>query len=597
MVMRNVRKSHSTMSDGGTGRGPSAQEYDPSARIMVKVKQGSIYGTKDRLPNGKPYYCFKGIPYAKAPVGKLRFASPVPIERYSVSYLDCSRERSSCLGRDVITREITGTEDGLFLNVYTPAIGREGTAAEALLPVMVFFHGGGMTGGNGDSGLYLPDYLVQEGTVVATVNYRLGVLGFLCLPQAGIEGNAGLKDQRLALQWIQQNVKTFGGDPNNVTIFGASSGGSNVLMHCFSDRSRQYFHKAIAQSATIFADLIFQTEPEERARSLARIFGYEGTSDDGVLSTLRDVPAQRLYEAQFLVLSAREREYEPIFQFPFTAVIEREQSVDPVILKTPMEYLREVDRLQVPVLCGYNDKEGMLELVDMIKHLAVYNSRPEKFVCKSFAVDYFSPAARALGEELKQHYFGQAAISRSNLNQLVDLLTDRFLVGYYVLCKLWCEHQTKTPLYSYRFAYEGSLNKGKELLKFQHLPGACHIDEVYYLFSSPLLRTEIPPSDPAYRMRQLMVRMWTNFAKHSDPTPSFEEMSFPCRWKPMRSVTGIDGEPTNYTILSIGKDMKMTTLPELKRMATFLAVAKRCNGTIDNFVIPRIDSRPESSNS
>uniref|UniRef100_A0A182SEP9 COesterase domain-containing protein n=1 Tax=Anopheles maculatus TaxID=74869 RepID=A0A182SEP9_9DIPT len=195
MVMRNVRKPYPAMSDGGLGRGSTAQEYDPSARIMVKVVQGSIYGTKDRLPNGKPYYCFKGIPYAKAPVGKLRFASPVPIEKYAVSYLDCSRERSSCLGRDVITREITGSEDGLFLNVYTPGLGRVDQPADTLLPVMVFFHGGGMTGGNGDSGMYLPDYLVQEGVVVATVNYRLGVLGFLCLPQAGIEGNAGLKDQ------------------------------------------------------------------------------------------------------------------------------------------------------------------------------------------------------------------------------------------------------------------------------------------------------------------------------------------------------------------------------------------------------------------
>uniref|UniRef100_A0A182QYE2 Carboxylic ester hydrolase n=1 Tax=Anopheles farauti TaxID=69004 RepID=A0A182QYE2_9DIPT len=592
MVMRSVRK-RPPMAGGVSAE--EEQEFDPSARIMVKVAQGSIYGTKDRLPNGEPYYCFKGIPYAKPPVGKLRFASPEPIERYTVSYLDCSRERSSCLGRDVITREISGSEDGLYLNVYTPAIGKKGVS----MPVMVFFHGGGMTGGNGDSSMYLPDYLVQEGIVVATVNYRLGVLGFLCLPQAGIEGNSGLKDQRLALQWISQNVKTFGGDPNNVTIFGASSGGSNVIMHCFSERSRQYFHKGIAQSATIFADLIYQSEPEDRARSLARLFGYEGTSDEGVLNTLRDVPARRLYEAQFLVVSEREREYEPIFHFPFTAVIEREQSPDAVLQKTPMEYLREHDQLKLPILCGYNDSEGMLELVDMIKNLSVYNNRPEKFICASFDVDYFSPTTRVLGEELRRHYFGEMAIGRTNLGRLVQLLTDRFIVGYYVLCKLWSEHQTKAPFYSYRFSYEGSLNKGKEILKFQKLPGACHIDEVYYLFSSPMLRTEIPPSDPAYRMRQLMVRMWTNFAKYSDPTPPGSEGGdFPCRWEPMQSVPGTaDGQPTNYTLFSIGKELKMIPLPELERMGKFLDIAKRCNGTIDNFVIPLVDSRSTSASS
>ncbi|XP_058054624.1 esterase B1-like [Anopheles bellator] len=586
MVMRSVRHG-STQSSSQA----SSQQSSAASRVMVQVVPGLIYGTKDRLPNGLPYYCFKGVPYARPPIGRLRFASPVPIEKYAVSYLDCSRERSSCLGRDVITREITGSEDGLFLNVYTPVLGKE-VDPTSLLPVMVFFHGGGMTGGNADSGLYLPDYLVQEGVVVVTVNYRLGVLGFLCLPQAGIEGNAGLKDQRMALQWVQQNIRTFAGDPGNVTLLGASSGGSNVMMHCFSDLSRRYFHKAISQSGTVFADLVYQTEPEERARSLARLFGYEGTSDEAVLSTLRDVPARRLYEAQFLVLSAREREYESIFQFPFTAVIERAASADAVLQKTPIEYLRERDRFEVPILCGYNDREGMLELVDMMKHLSVYDRCPEKFICASFDVDYFSPAARTLGEELKRHYFGEAPVSRSNIGQLVDLLTDRFLVGYLVLCHLWHKYQTKVPFYSYRFAYEGSLNKGKELLKFQHLPGACHIDEVYYIFSSSLLRTEIPATDPAYTVRQMMVRMWTNFAKFSDPTPPHDR-SLPCRWEPMTGLPSGDEQQTlNYTLLSIGKEIEMGTLPERKRMAKFLDIMRRCNGAIDNFVIPKVEPAP-----
>ncbi|XP_058178102.1 esterase B1-like [Anopheles ziemanni] len=585
MVMRNVRK-HGASSCLGNG----TQQYDASFRVMVKVVQGSIYGTKDRLPNGQPYYCFKGIPYAQPPIGKLRFASPVAIERYNVSYLDCSRERSNCMGRDVITRDISGSEDGLFLNVYTPRIVRDGSSG-GLLPVMVFFHGGGMTGGNGGSGLYLPDYLVQEGVVVATVNYRLGVLGFLCLPHAGIEGNAGLKDQRMALQWIAQNITTFAGDPNNVTIFGASSGGSNVMMHCFSELSRPFFHKAIAQSATVFADLIYQNEPENRARSLARIFGYEGSSDEGALATLRDVPAHRLYEAQFLVLSDREREYGPIFHFPFTAVIERKESRDAVLLKTPMDYLREHGSIPVPVLCGYNDKEGIMELVDTIKTISVYNRQPEKFICGSFNVDYFSPLARALGEELKRHYFGDQPITRDNLHHMVDLLSDRFVVGYYVLCHLWNTYQPQTPFYSYRFAFDGSLNKGKELLKFQHLPGACHIDEVYYIFSSPLLRTEIPPTDQAHAMRQTMVRMWTNFAKYSDPTPTHDLARLPCRWESMVAVPQGEENPPNYTLLAIGnEEVKMDTLPELQRLAKFLDILKRCNGSIDNFVIPRVDA-------
>ncbi|XP_050094048.1 uncharacterized protein LOC126576786 [Anopheles aquasalis] len=580
MVMRNIRHIDPAIQ-------LAAQQGCAASRVMVKVAQGFIYGTKDRLPNGQPYYCFKGVPYAQPPIGRLRFASPVPIEKYSATYLDCSRERSACFGRDVITREITGSEDGLFLNVYTPRIGKEVDGGNPL-PVMVFFHGGGMTGGNADSSLYLPDYLVQEGVIVVTVNYRLGVLGFLCLPQAGIEGNAGLKDQRMALQWVQQNIPVFGGNRENVTLFGASSGGTNVLFLHFADQSsnKKLFQKTIAQSATIFSDLVYQTEPEERARSLARIFGYEGTSDEGALSTLRDVPARRLYEAQFLVLSARQREYESIFQFPFTAVIERPESVDAVLRKTPVEYLRERDFFTMPVLCGYNDRDGMLELIDMMKHLAVYNERPEKLICASFEVDYFSPEARALGEELRRHYLGEERIARGNISQLVDLLTDRFLVGFYLFCQLWHQHQTKAPVYSYRFAYDGSLNKGKELLKFRELAGACHIDEVYYLFSSALLRTEIAPGDPAYQMRRTMVQMWTNFAKHSDPTPPHDER-LAVRWEPMRAMPDGEGR-TNYTLLSIGNDeLKMDTIPELGRMQKYLELLRRCNGAIDQFPIPK----------
>lgn len=120
--------------------------------------------------------------------------SPVPIEKYLVSYLDCTTERSNCVGLDVLTKEITGSEDGLYLNIYTPRLPKKDDGF-GKFPVMAFIHGGGLVGGHADSSMYLPSYLVQEGVVIVTMNYRLGVLGFLCLPQAGVEGNAGLKDQ------------------------------------------------------------------------------------------------------------------------------------------------------------------------------------------------------------------------------------------------------------------------------------------------------------------------------------------------------------------------------------------------------------------
>lgn len=111
---------------------------------------------------------------------------------------------------------------------------------------MVWIHGGGFVSGSAQSTMYNPKHLVQEGVIVVTVNYRLGPLGFLCLPSVGIYGNMGLKDQRMAFRWVSENIATFGGNPKNVTIFGQSAGGASVHLHYLSEKSRKYFHKVIA---------------------------------------------------------------------------------------------------------------------------------------------------------------------------------------------------------------------------------------------------------------------------------------------------------------------------------------------------------------
>lgn len=130
------------------------------------------------------------------------------------------------------------SEDCLHLNVFTPSLPSEPPSETPQLPVMVWFHGGGFVTGSAQSSMYGAKHLVQEGVVVVTVNYRLGPLGFLCLPDVGIHGNMGLKDQRMSLAWVRENIKGFGGNPDNVTIFGQSAGGSSVHLHYLSENSR-----------------------------------------------------------------------------------------------------------------------------------------------------------------------------------------------------------------------------------------------------------------------------------------------------------------------------------------------------------------------
>ena len=137
-----------------------------------------------------------------------------------------------------------GEEDCLVLNVYSRDVGSPDTA------VMVWIHGGAFILGDGGTDAYGPEFLLDKDIVLVTINYRLSALGFMSMGDDVMPGNLGLWDQRLALQWVQDNIGSFGGDKNKVTIFGESAGGMSVMFHYFSSQSKGLFHKAISQSGT-----------------------------------------------------------------------------------------------------------------------------------------------------------------------------------------------------------------------------------------------------------------------------------------------------------------------------------------------------------
>lgn len=190
--------------------------------LVIQTEGGQVLGTEERIGLlGDRYFSWKGIPYAEPPVGNLRFREPVA-HRGWTGVRNASAHGESCPSSGWLADK-AGDEDCLFLNVYsTSIIDRR--------PVMVWIHGGSFTGGSGDDGLYGPDHLITEDVVIVTINYRVGVLGFLSTGDRHAPGNQGMKDMILALRWVQNNILNFGGDPDNVTIFGESAGGCAV--HC-----------------------------------------------------------------------------------------------------------------------------------------------------------------------------------------------------------------------------------------------------------------------------------------------------------------------------------------------------------------------------
>ncbi len=229
--------------------GLSANGRSPhDADDVVTTDRGPVRGI-----DAGTMHAFLGIPYAAAPIDNLRWQPPQPHGRWheplsATSFGDHCPQGPSIAGRASLT------EDCLFLNVFTPrSHGHDADRrGEALHPVMVWIHGGGLTTGESDD--YLPIKLVDEDTVVVTINYRLGVLGFLAHPALSAEspdeisGNYGLMDQQFALLWVRRNIARFGGDPDNVTVFGESGGALSVHTHLASPTATGLFHKAIVQS-------------------------------------------------------------------------------------------------------------------------------------------------------------------------------------------------------------------------------------------------------------------------------------------------------------------------------------------------------------
>ncbi|GAB6022677.1 hypothetical protein CHUAL_006770 [Chamberlinius hualienensis] len=235
----------------------NAETEDP----LVTINSGQVKGYIDSSIKGQPFYGFKGIPYVKSPA---RFKIAEPVEKWS-GVLDATKESPICAQLN-FSNGFEGSEDCLTINVYTPKLGND---TDSLLPVIFVIHGGGFIVGAGGTLYHSPNQLMDYPAVLVTFNYRLGILGYLNTEDENSPGNYGLMDQVMALKWVQENIRHFKGDPNNVAIFGISAGGASVIYHVLSPLSKGLFHRAFASSGTAINHWGFQRQPLKYAKLVA----------------------------------------------------------------------------------------------------------------------------------------------------------------------------------------------------------------------------------------------------------------------------------------------------------------------------------------
>nr|CAD7268129.1 unnamed protein product [Timema shepardi] len=299
----------------------------------------------------------------------------------------------------------------------------------SLKPVMVWIHGGGFIKGSGTTKGFGPDYLVDEGIVVVTINYRLGVIGFLSLEGTDVASNVGLKDQAAALRWVKQNIAKFGGDPDNVTIFGQSAGGASVNYQILSPLSAGLFTRAISESGSVFNPWSYMSDPRERAFRMGQALGYTGDDDQALVDFLRTLTADELIAAQGKALSQEEKNGGE--EYPFVATAESSVSSGDVVFlpDEPIKMMQSGQFNKVPYIIGANSEEYRESATSLNNTPSSWTSLSksfERYVPLDLGLKRGSEQSLQIAEKIRQFYFGGHNMSTSTVPQFCDVSSSRY---------------------------------------------------------------------------------------------------------------------------------------------------------------------------
>ena len=462
--------------------GMDAVSAEQLRTVQVRTANGVLEGVVS--PDGK-VRTFKGIPYAAPPVGPLRWKPPQPAPpwtgvRRAVNY--APRAMQGRIYNDMIFHDEGPSEDCLYLNLWMPE-----NPPTTNLPVMVWIHGGGFIAGSSSESRQDGGNLSKMGVMVVSLNYRMGVFGFFAHPGLTQEsghnasGNYGLLDQVAALEWVRKNIASFGGDPDNVTIFGESAGSSSVCALMASPLARGLFRRAIGESGALLGSRPLKPRDEAEQAGVKFAESALGTNS---LEALRAMPAQQVLDA---ALKQPQEYFRP--------------DIDGYFLPADCRSIYAAGRqAHVALLAGWNQDEGSFKSY-------FTNDAPtvENYVSRAKA--RFNTNAEAF---LKVYPVATDAEARRAAQ---DFAGDRF-TGY-AMWK-WLELQLATggfPVYRYEFdqtlPLSANANPGTE-------PTAPHASEIEYVFR--VLSSKQLPWRPEHRkVSELMASYWTNFAKTGDP--------------------------------------------------------------------------------
>jgi para-nitrobenzyl esterase len=442
----------------------------------VPLDSGLISGTASKL--SKDISVFKGIPYALPPVGELRWKPPAPVKawkgvRPAVSFGAAARQMPMPVGGG-ITEDIWQDEDCLYLNVWTPA-----KSKDEALPVMVWIHGGGFSIGSNSMATYNMAKLARKGVVAVSINYRLNFFGQFAHPWLTEEsehkasGNYSLMDQIQALKWVQNNIRQFGGDPDQVTLFGESAGSRSTTLLVTSPLAKGLFHRGICQSGAVRGVSNRREVREKQCMEVAEKLGVTS------LKELRALP----WEA-----------------FAKTGVFDSNPIIDGWVVPGDPAILYEEGKLnKVPLIIGINADEA---LGFMLRS-------------KIDTMDKFTAhVQRTYGDDAQKIMDLYSDIAKKDVKDAINHINTDSTMLLPALQQARALEKTGTPAYFYFFTKIPPTTMGK-------FARSHHGAEIPYVMGDPGNRWEHPEKSD-HELSEAMMTYWTRFAANGDPNdPGF----------------------------------------------------------------------------
>ncbi|XP_040387554.1 bile salt-activated lipase isoform X1 [Cygnus olor] len=492
---------------------------------VVHTEGGFVEGENKQLGLFGDYIdIFRGIPFA-APPNTLEDPQPHPGWEGT---LKAKEFKNRCMQMTLAQNDVRGKEDCLYLNIWIPQGKKE---VSTNLPVMVWIYGGAFLVGGGQGANFLDNYLydgeeiaVRGNVIVVTLNYRVGPLGFLSTGDSNMPGNYGLKDQHMAIAWVKRNIKAFGGDPDNITIFGESAGATSVSLQILSPKNAGLFKRAISQSGVSLCSWAIQKDPLYWAKRVGQQVGCPISNTTALANCLRvsDPKAVTLaYHLQLVNLAS-----------PLVHTLAITPVIDGDFLPDIPEKLF-ANAADIDYIAGVNNMDGHffagIDIPAINRPLVKITASDVYDLVKGLTVDRGERGAN-LTYNIYTELWGDNPDQEVMKRTVVDLATDYiFLIPTQWTLNLHLQNARSGKTYSYVFS------QPSRMPIYPSWVGADHADDLQYVFGKPFA-TPLGYLPKHRTVSAAMIAYWTNFARTGDPNTGYSEV--PITWLPYTTEGG-----------------------------------------------------------